>query len=182
MWLARRFADRFPAGDSHLLAWKARVRGSLLVDNRTKSGRVCMENYIYWFLLALILVGLEMATGTFYLLMVAIAIAAGGLVALLGATLRWQLMLSALMVIVGTIVLRRWKSGQVEEDVSASLDVGQPVRVIKWNDNHSARVLYRGAEWDAVPESADTPHDETLYIAAIRGSGLVLTHRKLPQH
>lgn len=141
-----------------------------------------MEIYIYWFLIALVLVGLEMATGTFYLLMIAIAMAAGGLVALLGATLRWQLMVSALMVIAGTIVLRRWKSGQVEEVVSASLDIGQPVRVIKWNDNGSARVLYRGAEWDAEPESADTPREETLYIAAVRGSGLVLTHLKSPQH
>lgn len=141
-----------------------------------------MEIYIYWFLLALVLVGLEMATGTFYLLMVAIAMAVGGLVALLGATLRWQLMLSALMVIVGTSVLRRWKSSQVEEVVSASLDIGQPVRVIKWNDNGSARVFYRGAEWDAEPESANTPREETLYIAAIHGSGLVLTHRKSPQH
>ena len=140
-----------------------------------------MEIYIYWFLLALVLVGLEMATGTFYLLMVAIAMAAGGLVALMGATMRWQLMTSAIMVIVGVIVLRRWKSGEVEKVGSASLDIGQPVRVLKWNDDLSSRVLYRGAEWDAEAESAETPHDETLYIAAVRGSRLVLTHRKLHQ-
>jgi len=153
-----------------------------LRDNSAEYIRELMEIYIYWFLLALVLVGLEMATGTFYLLMVAIAMAVGGLVALLGATMRWQLILSALMVIAGTSALRRWKSGQVEETVSASLDIGQPVRVIKWNDNGSARVFYRGAEWDAEVESADTPREETLYIAAVRGSGLVLTHRKSPQH
>jgi membrane protein implicated in regulation of membrane protease activity len=141
-----------------------------------------MEIYIYWFLLALVLIGLEMATGTFYLLMVAIAMAVGGLVALLGASLTWQLTLSALMVIAGTIILRRWKGTQVKEVASASLDIGQAVKVIKWNDNGSARVFYRGAEWDAEPESADTAHDETLYIAAIRGSGLILTHRKSKQH
>jgi membrane protein implicated in regulation of membrane protease activity len=141
-----------------------------------------MEIYIYWFLLALILIGLEMATGTFYLLMVAIAMAVGGLAALLGASVTWQLTLSALMVIAGTIFLRRWKVTQFKEVASASLDIGQPVKVIKWNDNRSARVFYRGAEWDAEPESADTPHDETLYIAAVRGSGLVLTHRKSKQH
>lgn len=141
-----------------------------------------MEIYIYWFLLAIVLVGLEMATGTFYLLMVAIAMAAGGLAALLGAGVTWQLTLSALMVIAGTIILRRWKGTQVKEMASASLDIGQAVKVIKWNDNGSARVFYRGAEWDAEPESADTPHDETLYIAAVRGSGLVLTHRKSKQH
>ncbi len=141
-----------------------------------------MEIYIYWFLLALVLVGLEMATGTFYLLMVAIAMAVGGFVALLGATMRWQLIASALMVIVGVIVLRRWKSRDTTEVVSASLDIGQPVRVIKWNDNGSARVSYRGAEWNAEAESVETPHEETLYIAAVRGSGLILTHHKSAQH
>jgi membrane protein implicated in regulation of membrane protease activity len=141
-----------------------------------------MEIYIYWFLLALALIALEMATGTFYLLMLAIAMAVGGLAALLGAGVTWQLALSALMVIAGTIVLRRWKGTQVKEVSSASLDIGQPVKVIKWNDNGSARVFYRGAEWDAEPESADVPHDETLYIAAVRGSSLILTHRKSKQH
>ena len=140
-----------------------------------------MEIYIYWFLLALVLVGLEMATGTFYLLVVAIAMAVGGVVALLGAGMAWQLVLSAVTGIAGTIVLRRRKGAQASEAPNASLDIGLPVRVIKWNDNGTVRVFYRGAEWDAEPESADTPHQGTLYIAAVRGSGLVLTHRKSQQ-
>lgn len=137
-----------------------------------------MEIYSYWFLLALILVGLEMATGTFYLLVVAIAMAVGGLAALLGASVVWQLLLGALTGIAGTTILRRWKSTQAKEVNSASLDIGQPVKVIKWNDNGTARVFYRGAEWDAETESADTPRDTTLYIMAVHGSGLVLTQHK----
>ena len=43
-----------------------------------------MAVYVYWFLLALVLLGLEMVTGTFYLLVVSIAMAIGGLAALLG--------------------------------------------------------------------------------------------------
>ena len=137
-----------------------------------------MEIYIYWFVLALVLLGLEMMTGTFYLLVVAIALAVGGLAALLGLNLVWQLILSAVIGIAGTIVIRRWKNAYASESSTVSLDVGQPVRVIKWHDNGSARVYYRGSEWDAEPESSDTPHDETLYIKAVHGSGLVLTHRK----
>lgn len=137
-----------------------------------------MEIYVYWFLLALILVGLEMLTGTFYLLMVAIAMAMGGLAGWLGMSLAWQLILCAAAVVAGTIILRRWKSGHATEMPNAGLDIGQPVRVIKWHENGSARVFYRGAEWDAETESSDTPHDTTLYISAVRGSGLVLTHRK----
>jgi membrane protein implicated in regulation of membrane protease activity len=137
-----------------------------------------MEIYIYWFLLALILLGLEMVTGTFYLLVVAISMAVGGLAALLGMSVAWQLVLCAVTVVTGTIILRRWKSTQTSEAPNVSLDIGLPVRVIKWHDNGTARVFYRGAEWDAAPESADTPHDETLYIKAVQGSGLVLTNRK----
>ena len=137
-----------------------------------------MEIYIYWFLLALILLGLEMVTGTFYLLVVAISMAVGGLAALLGMSVAWQLVLCAVTVVAGTIILRRWKSTHTSKTPDVSLDIGQPVRVIKWHDNGSARVFYRGAEWDAKPESADTPHDETLYIKAVQGSGLVLTNRK----
>jgi membrane protein implicated in regulation of membrane protease activity len=137
-----------------------------------------MEIYIYWFLLALVLLGLEMVTGTFYLLVLAVALAVGGLTALLTAGIAWQLLLSAATGLAGTIILRRWKSAQASEAPNASLDVGQPVKVFKWNDDGTARVNYRGAEWDAELESADIPHDATLYIAAVRGSGLVLTRRK----
>lgn len=140
-----------------------------------------MEIYIYWFLLALVLLGLEMVTGTFYLLMVAVAMAVGGLAALLGLGIEWQLTLCAIAVIAGTIILRRWKSAQASETANASFDVGQPVKVLKWNDDGSARVFYRGAEWDAELESADTPRDATLYIATVRGSSLVLAHRKSQQ-
>jgi len=140
-----------------------------------------MALYIYWFLLALILLGLEMLTGTFYLLVVAIAMAVGGLAALLGTSLAWQLTLGAVTGVAGTIILRRWKSSQASAAPSVNLDAGQPVKVLKWNDDGTARVFYRGAEWDAAPEAMDTPHETTLYIAAVRGSGLVLTHRKSQQ-
>jgi membrane protein implicated in regulation of membrane protease activity len=137
-----------------------------------------MEIYIYWFLLALVLLGLEMVTGTFYLLVLAIALAVGGLTALFTTGIVWQLVLSALTGVAGIIILRRWKSAQASEAPSASLDVGQPVKVLKWNDDGTARVNYRGAEWDAELESADISRDATLYIAAVRGSSLVLTRRK----
>lgn len=137
-----------------------------------------MESYVYWFLLALILLGMEMVSGTFYLLVVAIAMAVGGLSALLGTGMEWQLILSAITVVAGTIILRRWKSTQAKEAPNASLDIGLPVKVIKWNDDGSARVFYRGAEWDAELESTDAPREGAFYIKAVQGSSLVLTHRK----
>jgi len=141
-----------------------------------------MEIYVYWFLLGLVLLGLEMVTGTFYLLVVAIAAAVGGVAALLGIGMAVELMLSALTGIIGIFILQRLKAAQTDDVSNSSFDVGQPVQVLKWNDNGLARVIYRGAEWDAELESTDTPRDATLYIASMHGSGLVLTHRKSPQH
>jgi membrane protein implicated in regulation of membrane protease activity len=132
-------------------------------------------------LLALILLGLEMASGTFYLLVVSIAMAAGGAAAYNGASLVWQLMLCAITVIAGSIILRSWKGARVNELASASLDVGQPVKVVKWQEDGKARVFYRGAEWDAELKSADMPRLDTLYIAAVHGSILVLTDHQ-PKH
>lgn len=141
-----------------------------------------MEAYVYWFLLALFLLALEIASGTFYLLVVAVALAAGGLAALLGAANVWQLVLSAAVAVTGALLLRNWKSARAAGLADTSLDVGQPVQVLAWRDNGTARVLYRGAEWDAEPGAADMPRDGALYIEAVRGAELVLTHRKPGQH
>lgn len=138
-----------------------------------------MANYIYWFLLALILLGLEMASGTFYLLVLAIAMIVGGITALLSDSLSWQLTLCALTMIFGTLILRRWKTAQVSDSASTSLDIGQSVQILTWHENGSARVLYRGAEWDAELEAADMPREGMFFIKAVHGSTLVLTHRKL---
>lgn len=137
-----------------------------------------MSLYIYWFLLALILVGLEMATGTFYLLIVAIAMAIGGTFALLGFAFSAQLALAGLASIAGIVLLRRWKGEHSSDATNLSLDIGQPVEVLTWKDDGTARVFYRGAEWNAELEAKDSGHEGVFYIKDIRGSVLILTNRK----
>jgi membrane protein implicated in regulation of membrane protease activity len=137
-----------------------------------------MAIYVYWFLLALVLIGLEMATGTFYLLVIAIAMAAGGAVALLGLSFPVQLVVAALAGAVGIVILRRWKGGAGSDSAGQSLDVGQPVKVLTWRDDGTARVFYRGAEWDAELDAADSAREGVFYIKAMHGSTLVITHHK----
>ena len=137
-----------------------------------------MAVYVYWFILALALMALEMATGTFYLLMLGIAVGIGGIAALFGLSLALQLTLSAIAGIVGTVILRRVRRDMISTAPNQSLDIGQPVQSVTWNKVGTARAVYRGAEWDAEPESADMLHTGPLYIKAMRGSTLILTHRK----
>jgi membrane protein implicated in regulation of membrane protease activity len=137
-----------------------------------------MAPYAYWLILALILLGLEMVTGTFYVLVVSIAAALGGLAAWAGAEMVWQLVLAGVAAVIGTLILRRSKITRKPDPNNDSFDIGQPVRVIKWNEDGTVRVHYRGAEWDAEPESAVLTRDVTLYIKAIQGSKLILTQVK----
>lgn len=137
-----------------------------------------MAPYIYWFLVALVLLMAEMATGTFYMLVLSIALAVGGGAAFFNLGVPLQLMFSAAAGIVGIILLRRAKAARPAEASSQNFDIGQPVQVIAWHEDGTARVHYRGAEWDAEPESADMPRAATLYIKAMRGSTLILTQHK----
>jgi len=136
-----------------------------------------MEAYIYWFVLAFIFLVVEMSTGTFYFLALSIAMALGGLAAQVGLGLELQLAVSGVFAVVGTLGLRHLKkSRRAAPDIG--LDIGQQVKVLTWNEDGSARVHYRGAEWDAEPESAGTARDALLYIKAIQGSKLILTQHK----
>lgn len=137
-----------------------------------------MAAYVYWFLGALVLVGLEMVTGTFYLLMLGIVLAIGGCAALLGAGVPLQLTLAALAGMAGTVLLRRARNRRLTIPTDQSLDIGQTVKVIAWHDNGTGRVFYRGAEWDAEMASPTLLNEGPLYIQALRGSILILTQQK----
>jgi len=137
-----------------------------------------MALYVYWFLLALVLVGLEMATGTFYLLILSIATAVGGVAALLGLGMPVQLALVALAGVVGIVLLRRWKGGRISNAESQNLDVGLPVKVLAWHDDGTARVFFRGAEWDAELDIPSSGRDGTFFVKAMRGSIIIMTSHK----
>lgn len=137
-----------------------------------------MTDYIIWYTVAVGLVAAELATGTFYLLMVALGFAAGGCAALLGGPLALQCVFAAIVAWLGIVVLRRTRWGRrvridSESNPDVLLDIGQSVDVWAWREG-AARVRYRGAEWDAVPESLHHPSTGKLIIKAVRGSTLVL--------
>ena len=133
-----------------------------------------MNAYWIWWMLAAVLVGAEMVSGTFYLLAVGVAFAIGGVAAWLGAEVPMQLLTAGALAVVGTVLAHRWRRRRMDSPGLPDLDVGQSVRVEAWQPDGSARVVYRGTRWNAVPASAHTPHRHTMYIVATRGSTLVL--------
>lgn len=133
-----------------------------------------MSSYVVWWVLAAVLVGVELATGTFYLLAVGAAFAIGGFAAWAGLESWVQFAAASVLSIAGIGVAHHWRQTRAQPPPMPSLDLGQTVRVIEWRDNGTARVNYRGSYWDAELASPDTPRGETMTIQDMRGSTLIL--------
>jgi membrane protein implicated in regulation of membrane protease activity len=138
-----------------------------------------MSAYWIWWIAAAALVAAELLTGTFYLLVIGMALAFGGVAAWLDAGVPTQWLIAAALGVLGTVILQRWKRDlALRTPPQQGLDIGQMVQVQSWGPDGTARVAYRGSTWDA--ELADTglPQAKTMYIAAMRGSPLILSDRR----
>jgi membrane protein implicated in regulation of membrane protease activity len=145
-----------------------------------------MSEWMIWMLTAGVLVVLEMFTGTFYLLMVAIGLAAGGLAALAGVSGPLQLVVASIVGIVATFALRRSKIVRVARtdagrDPNVNLDIGQTVMVSEWQSAggglYTARAMYRGAMWDVELQQGAQAQAGPLVICEVRGSRLIVGAR-----
>lgn len=137
--------------------------------------------WIWLGLAALALIG-ELATGTFYLLLVALGLAAGGIVAWQQASLEWQLVVCGAMLLLGLLALRKThvlKKREVNaaRSVDVNLDIGQTVKVEAWAENSTARVWYRGAHWQAELAAGQPAHGGEYIITELRGTRLILTSK-----
>ena len=114
-----------------------------------------MAESTIWWLLAGAAVAIELATGTFYLLMISIGLIAAAIAAHLGLPLTGQIVTAAL-VGGGAVALWHWQSGGrpqaglVNANPDVHIDIGEAVQVNQWNADGTASVKYRGANWTAI--------------------------------
>ena len=133
-----------------------------------------MQAYMWWWVLAAVLVGVELTSGTFYLLVYGGAAVAAGVAAWLGAGLLAQLLAAGVIATLGTLALRHWKRNTDHPESSLQdMDIGQIVLVESWQDGRG-QVKYRGALWDAEAESAGVDSTHPLVIRAVKGNTLIL--------
>src|SRR5512139_3910880 len=132
-----------------------------------------------WWLATGALVAVEMATGTFYLLMLALGCAGAALAAHAGLAASWQVVVAAL---VGGGATAAWhlrrarhpRSAPAEANRDVNLDIGEHVRVDAWAADGTASVRYRGATWSAEYAGSGTPAPGEHVIVAVHGSRLSL--------
>ncbi len=143
-----------------------------------------MDTSTFWWLLTGLAVAAELLTGTFYLLMLALGLAAGAVCAHLGLAQTTQLIVAAL---VGVCAVLGWhrthpapSKQKTEHNPDLHLDIGSTVEVHKWTSPQATLVMHRGAEWSArtiqqgLPEGA-LPSTGLHRIVAVEGNTLVLS-------
>ena len=124
-------------------------------------------------------VAAELATGTFYLLMVGLGLAAGAVAAHLGGGCNLQIVAAAL-VGGGATALWHWcrlhepASAPVPENRDVNLDIGERVPVTAWDADRTARVHYRGSTWTARLQPNAPVHPGEHRVVAVEGNWLVL--------
>ena len=144
-----------------------------------------MTGWVMWTVLAVGLVILELFTGTFYLLMIAIGLAAGALMAFLGTNVSMQFIVAAVVGVIATYALYNSRLGKFEKpdagrDPNVNLDIGQTLNVAQWNEvpggQPSARVTYRGALWDVELAPGATAQAGQFVVSEVRGNRLIVTN------
>ena len=141
-----------------------------------------LSNASFWWVAAGAAIAAELATGTFYLLLFALGLAAGAIAAHLGLNLNGQIVAAA-VVAGGTTALWHWKrarqpkSAPAAENRDVNLDIGERVHVTQWGPDRTARVQYRGSTWTARLAPGITPAGGDFRVSAVEGNWLVLTPR-----
>ena len=140
-----------------------------------------MAESTLWWLLAGALVALELISGTFYLLMLALGAAAGAVAAHLGLAFTGQLVVAA---VIGGGAVALWyklnpragdgKPARANRDVN--LDIGETVQIDQWAADGTSQIKYRGATWTAalLPEHAASAAPGPHRIQEVVGSRLMV--------
>ena len=133
-----------------------------------------------WWVAAGVAVAAELATGTFYLLMIALGLGAGAIAAHLGFGVTAQVIVAALLG-GGATAVWHWRRAQqpqsapARENRDVNLDIGERVHVDAWGPDRTARVHYRGSAWTARLAPGAPAVAGLHLVSAVEGNWLVLT-------
>jgi membrane protein implicated in regulation of membrane protease activity len=134
-----------------------------------------MDHGIIWAVIGLVLVIVELLTGTFYLLMLGIAAFGAGLAAWMGVQFPVQATVAAVVSALGCYGVHLYRAKNKAQQM-APIDAGMPASFESWVDAKArlARVRYRGASWDARVEGFEGGIEPgaTVYVLAADGNML----------
>ncbi len=133
-----------------------------------------MDPALLWAVIGLVLVIVELLTGTFYLLMLGVAAFGAAGAAWLGYDFAVQSIVASVVAAVGCYGVHVYRD-RSKADRMPPIDAGMPASFESWIDVGArlARVRYRGASWDARVEGAEALEPgATVYVLAADGNTL----------
>ena len=133
-----------------------------------------LQPYVYWILVAIALVVIELLSGTFYLLVLGVAASGGAALAYVGLPFSAQAGFAVAVAIVGVIIVHRYRVRHVPGAPGGNaIDIGQRVTLESWVNEAEglARVNYRGTLWDARVVGERGP-GAVYYIRGVDGGTL----------
>src|SRR5919108_259033 len=133
-----------------------------------------MDHATVWAVTGLVLVIVELVTGTFYLLMLGVAAFGAALAAWLGLEFSAQSSVAVLVAAIGCYGVHLYKARNRVEQMPP-IDAGMPASFESWLDAGArlARVRYRGASWEARVEGSDALEPgATVFVLATDGNTL----------
>lgn len=139
-----------------------------------------MEQSSIWWLLTGSVIAAELLSGTFYLLMLSVGLAAAAIAAHLGASLSVQLLAAAAFgggCILGWRAYRQRQPGATPASANrdVNLDIGESVQVDAWSPDGTSSVKYRGANWTVSLKSGATPSPGVHLIDEVVGNRLIVS-------
>jgi membrane protein implicated in regulation of membrane protease activity len=131
----------------------------------------------WWWITTGVLIAAELATGTFYLLMLALGAAAGALAAHGGVGLNAKLLAAALVGggAVAALHLQRQRqpaAPPAAENRDVNIDIGERVEVTAWSPDGSGQAMYRGARWSVRHAGRGSPQPGWHVIKSVEGNRL----------
>jgi membrane protein implicated in regulation of membrane protease activity len=139
-----------------------------------------IEGPTFWWVLAGTLVAVELSTGTFYLLMLALGAVAGALASHAGFNVSAQIVAAALLGALATLGwhvkrARHPQSAPAQSNRDVLLDIGQTLSVEQWAADGTARTQYRGAAWTVRFAGPGSPAPGRFRIVSVDGNELSVT-------
>ncbi len=136
-----------------------------------------MEVYLVWVLIGFGLIIAELLSGTFYLLMLAVAAFGAALMAFFNMSFPIQTITATVVAVAGCWFVHLYRIKNAQQQMPP-VDFAQPVVFENWVNeaDRVARVKYRNAPWDAIVEAGvQVNPGGTLYITRADGNTLTVT-------
>jgi membrane protein implicated in regulation of membrane protease activity len=138
-----------------------------------------MQASTIWWIFAGLTIAAELLSGTIYLLMISVGLAAGAIAAHWGLDWPGQISTAA---VVGTLCIllgRRIRSARgprlpAAANPDLNLDIGEIVHVAEWGADGTARIPYRGSTWTAALRPGTLPTAGSFRIVEIHGNRLLV--------